>query len=299
MKLQNFLDQDTRYTSQQIAQDSELAHQIQVRLIALRLLDPPADGLFGPISTRVLNEFQTLTQCSEIGILERVTAKKLIEAKEVPPPKPDLSKNDLAARIVKYMLAKGYQVATRAQEYNIIYVEGMNPDGTLNADRPNEFNDLRMVIEFVAGVPEIAGCWKATTEPGRHYTENPMNPKGAARIQFGQYTAWRFGSHGASKHRALIQVEPINVYRDANCDYERSGDCLDTGEFGINQHWGYNYPVNDIGNASAGCLVCPDWEEHQEFLSIIEQDWRYREKPSYIFTTTIIPGDELVKRFPA
>ena len=26
----------------------------------------------------------------------------------------------------------------------------------------------------------------------------------------------------------------------------RTGDKLDTGLFGINQHWGYDYPRNDI-----------------------------------------------------
>lgn len=103
----------------------------------------------------------------------------------------------------------------------------MNEDGTLNGDAPNQFNDRRIVIEVIDGV-DI------------YYTAiRPMNDRGTARIQFGQYKAWTVGIHGNSEpHKALVQVAPVTVHRDFNKDFKRTGDALDTGLFGINQHYG-------------------------------------------------------------
>lgn len=205
--------------------------------------------------------------------------------------------NTLADRIVRYMEAKGYQVFKLPKHYNIVYVEGMNADGTLNNDAPNEWNDLRLVIEFQDGVPKIVGDWISTTEPGSKFTYNPMNSKGAARIKFGQYQAWQVGFHGSgnARHEALVQVCPITVHRDFDKNFLRTGDKLDTGLFGCNQHWGYDYPLNDIRGASAGCLVGRTTSGHQEFMGLIKQDARYEANKNYIFFATVIPGDDLIK----
>jgi peptidoglycan hydrolase-like protein with peptidoglycan-binding domain len=301
MKLQNFLGTAEKWGYEAIANDVELSRQIQVLLIGLGLLEPPADGKFGPVSTAALKEFQQLLNTGEPEFLGAVTAKKLIEAKKDDLPKPALKLgNDIASKIVKYMLAENYQVFTNAKEYNIVYIEGINGDWTLNNDAANEFNDQRIVLEIINGVPKIVNSWQATTEPGSHYTYSPMNPKGAARIQFGQYKAWTVGYHGtANPHEALRQVGDITVCRDFNKDFKRTGDELDTGDdFYVNQHWGYDAPVNDIKNASAGCLVGRRKEGHKEFMAIIKQDRRYVANNDYIFYTTIIPGDDLLKRFP-
>jgi peptidoglycan hydrolase-like protein with peptidoglycan-binding domain len=301
MKLQNFLGTAEKWGYEAIANDVELSRQIQVLLIGLGLLEPPADGKFGPVSTAALKEFQELLKTGEPEFLGAVTAKKLIEAKKDDLPKPALKLgNDIASKIVKYMLAENYQVFTNAKEYNIVYIEGINGDWTLNNDAANEFNDQRIVLEIINGVPKIVNSWQATTEPGSHYTYSPMNPKGAARIQFGQYKAWKVGYHGdADRHEALRQVGDITVCRDFNKDFKRTEDKLDIGNyFGVNQHWGYDFPVNDIKNASAGCLVGQRREGHKEFMAIIKQDRRYVANKDYVFYTTIIPGDDLLKRFP-
>ncbi|RUR85099.1 peptidoglycan-binding protein [Chlorogloeopsis fritschii PCC 9212] len=301
MKLQEFLGTDTKYGLEAIADDAELARQIQILLIGLGLLEPPADGKFGPISVAALKKFQSLTNTTETDFIGAETAKKLIETKPEDLPKPPLKlSNDLASRIVKYMQAMNYQVFTGLKEYNITYVEGMNGDGSLNKDNKNEFNDRRIVIEIVDGVPKIVDHWQATTEPGAYYTYKPMNRAGAARIQFGQYKAWAVGYHGnADRHEALIQVAPITVCRDFNKDFKRTGDKLDTGLFLVNQHWGYDAPSNDIKNASAGCLVGRMRQGHREFMAIVKQDRRYVTNNNYVFYTTVIPGDDLVKKFPA
>jgi hypothetical protein len=202
---------------------------------------------------------------------------------------------------VKYMLAKRYEIAVGAREYNIVYVEGMNDDGTLNDDRPNYFNDRRMVIEVINGIPKIVGNWEATTGPGFYYTYNTLNPNGAARIKFGQYKAWQIGIHyggGSEPHEALVQEAPITVHRDFNKDMIRTGDKLDTGLFDINQNWGYDMPRNNIAYGSAGTLVGRTRQGHREFMSLIKQDKRYVKNKNYLFITTIIDGNDLGKMFP-
>lgn len=197
--------------------------------------------------------------------------------------------------IIDYMIVSGYKLATEDEQINIVYVEGMNTNGTLNNDAPNHFNDIRTVITFEDGVPKIAGIWEATTEPGSKYTYRPMNANGAARIRFGQYKAWAVGVHGSGKgaHEALIQVGPVTVCRDFNQDFIRSGDRTDTGLFGINQHWGYDLPKHDILGASAGCLVGRTTQGHREFMALVKSDRRYQRDRQFIFTTTVIPGDKL------
>ncbi|MBD2410548.1 peptidoglycan-binding protein [Nostoc calcicola FACHB-389] len=297
MKLQDFLGKDEKWGFEAIAKDPELTRQIQILLIGLGLLDPPADDKFGPISAAALKKFQELMKTGETDFLGAVTAKELIETKREELPKPPLKLgNDIASKIVKYMQAKNYEVFTNPKEYNIVYLEGVNEDWTLNSDTPNQFNDRRIVIEVVDGIPKIVNHWQATTEPGSHYTYNPMNPGGAARIKFGQYKSWSVGIHGNSEpHEALIQVAPISVYRDFNKDFQRTGDKVDTGLFLVNQHYGYDAPANDIKNASAGCLVGRRREGHREFMAIIKQDPRYLANKNYVFYTTVIPGDDLLK----
>lgn len=305
MKLQDFYNQKLEYGLELLAADKELAKNIQDTLIWHKLLAPPADGKFGPISASALREFQELMKCDDEGFLGPDTAKKLIETHpdELPQKELNLS-NDLASRIIKYMLSKSYHVDRKTGEYNIVYVEGMNTDGTLNPDRPNRFNDLRLVIQVVGGTPKIIGIWEATTEPGYHYTYNPISAyarkHGAARIKFGQYKAWRVGTHGnAEPHEALVQVSDLTVHRDFNQDMIRTGDKLDTGLFYINQHYGYDYPRNNIGYASAGCLVGRTRKGHWEFMKLIKQDWRYQSNRNYKFLTTIIAGDDLQQQLRA
>ncbi len=198
-------------------------------------------------------------------------------------------------KIVDRMEAEKYQIFRKPSEKNIVYVEGYNPNGTINADEPNKFNDLRLVFEFDRiGEPRILGGWEATTEPGYHYTDNPMNPNGAARIAFGQYKAWQVGIHGVSEpHEALVQVGLVSVHRDYNRDMVRTGDAIDEGYFGINQHHGFDHPTNDIYTASAGCLVGRTRREHESFMRIVKRDARYLNNREFIFSTTILDGSKI------
>ena len=197
-------------------------------------------------------------------------------------------------KIASYMETKKYQFFRTEREKNIVYLEGVNKNGTINEDKPNHFNDLRLVFQFRGGIASIEGAWEATSEPGYYYTDNPMNQNGAARIAFGQYRSWQVGIHGYSDpHEALVQVDVVQVHRDYNRDMVRTGDMIESGNFGINQHHGYDHPVNDIYTASAGCLVGRTRREHESFMHIIKYDPRYLSDKNFVFTTTIIDGSKI------
>ena len=184
------------------------------------------------------------------------------------------------------MHAQGYKVFTNPGELNILYVEGVDADGTPNADRLNEWNDRRLLLDHNL---EIIGNWAATTEPGRKYTNQPLHPMGAFRIAFGQYKAWRVGVH--KNHEALVQAAAVKGHRDKDKDGFRTGDPVVTGIFGINQHWGGDAAL--VGGWSAGCLVGQSREGHREFMRLVKSDVRYLKDGGYVFWTTVLPGDKL------
>jgi hypothetical protein len=242
----------------EIGRDTALARDLQTRLSELCLLDPPADGQFGPVSRWALDAFLDRSNLKSKLSIDRQVAEKLLQA-TADKLFPLEVRDDLAGRLVRAMQAKGYSLIRHPDCINIVYAEAMDSDGNRNDNKPNQFNDARFTLRInKAGRPVIAGAWDATTEPGRFWTENPMSPKGAARIAFGQYKAWSMGVHNARKksgHEALVQTAAIKVHRDLNKDFSRAGDVPDTGLFGVNQHWGYDNAKDDIGTAGAGCLV--------------------------------------------
>lgn len=282
---------------EELANQSETVKWVQAHLIRLGLLDPPIDGKFGALSKQALQAFQSLMNLSESGFGEQTY--QLLDT--VPEAIPLKLSNDFASRIVRYMQAQKFFIAVGKRQYNIVYIEGADADGTPNADQFNEWNDRRIVLEFVNGAPHIVHNSFSTTEPGAGPTYRPGNSKGVARIAFGQYQAWQVGIHvglsGYDPHEGLLQTAEVTVCRDRNQDGLRTGDSLDKGLFGINQHWGYD--SQHVGTASAGCLVGQSRNSHRDFMTLIKQDQRYQTYPGYLFFTTIIAGDDLAKRFPA
>lgn len=266
--------------------------EIQQALIKWGFLDPPADGLWGIQSKEALKAFQRLAELPSSGENTLITLSALRTFK---PPALKLG-NDFASRLAAYMAAQHYFIARGEGRFNVVYVEGADEDGTPNEDRPNEFNDRRLILQVSDdGVPTIIGNWDATTEPGDRYTYYPLNLEGAFRIAFGQYlNCWVVGTHGNSNpHEALIQSGPVSGYRDYNQDFSRIGDQFVTGLFGVNQHWGYDLPKNQVGNASAGCLVGRTREGHVEFMDTLKSDTRYQVNNGYAFITAVLPGDKL------
>ncbi|MGI2907946.1 hypothetical protein [Tolypothrix sp. VBCCA 56010] len=92
----------------------------------------------------------------------------------------------------------------------------------------------------------------------------------------------------------MVQTGEIKGYRDYNRDYKRTGDRLVSGsDFAVNQHSGFDFPTNNIGGASAGCLLRRKWDDHYEFMKLVKKDARYLCDRNYEFMTTVVPGDKL------
>ncbi|MBQ0942271.1 hypothetical protein KAK07_02860 [Ideonella sp. 4Y16] len=275
-----------------------LAMEVQQRLSAAGLLEPPPDGLFGRVSFWALNEVMARLGLSDTLSLDRTLSQALLspDLAALYPLTPD---GGAASRIVAAMQRRGWWLTRHPGCVNIVYVEGADAQFQPNGNRPNWFNDQRVVIQVNAtGVPVITGQWVGTTEPGRYYTEvMQADPRGAARIAFGQYKSWRVGMHPQSKpdkaHEALVQVDDITVCRDLNQDYRRDGDARYTGLFGINQHAGFDMSVDNIGNASAGCLLGRSRQGHREFMALIKADPRYQADKGFRFMTAVLPVADL------
>lgn len=293
--------------------------EIQTRLCDLGLLDPTIGGdaetPFGPVAKGDgklgLNSRNALLEfCKIAGIkyLDRhITldvAKKLLEAEAetfLPIQWDDDRKDDaptrLAKKVLRFMRHKGYWLARSPRMHNIIYIEGVNSDGTANADTFNEWNDRRMVVRIApGGKPELLVNDQATTEPGAYYTKKPMNPQGAARLAFGQYKAWVDGLH-QGKQPALVQRDLLRVHRDLNKDGKRSAtDPMDVGKtFGVNQHTTSKNKIPDfVGPFSAGCLVGRRYQYHLIFLKTVKKDVRYLTNKGYMFMSAVLAGDEFL-----
>jgi Putative peptidoglycan binding domain len=243
-----------------IGGDKALTLEVQQRLSALGLLDPPADGSFGPVSQWAIRQFLRRIGTPEKARLD-VEAARALRAADPAVLFPLNLPDTLPGRIAAALSSAGHWLCRHPDAINIVYVEGLDPDGTPNTDAPNVFNDLRLVLRVNrAGNPEIVDRWEATSEPGTFHTiVKKLDPRGAARIGFGQFKAWSVGTHMAgrpSAHEALVQTLPIRVHRDLNEDFERTGDAVFEGLFGVNQHWGFNLPKSDIGSAIAPSCNC-------------------------------------------
>lgn len=299
------------------------ALELQTRLCDLGLLDPEisgdvstpfgpiskGDGILGTNSRAAIAEFCRLTKQPFVNKLLTVkTLQKIIAANpetflpiKFGNASDDTQSTRLLKRILRYMRNQGYWIARSPRMRNIVYVEGMDANGIINKDEANQWNDRRIVFRIAPnGVPEMLVNDQSTTEPGKYYTWNPLNPNGAARIAFGQYKAWVVGLHN-NKQPALVQRENVRLHRDLNKDGFRSAsDPIDIGKtFGINQHSTKpGAPPEWVNSYSAGCLVGRRWAWHLAFLNIVKQDERYRQNQGYLFISTIISGDELAKEEP-
>lgn len=126
-----------------IGADSVLTRQVQDRLAAHRLLDPPADGSFGPVSLWAMAQFLRKAQTAGKTTLDAEAAGALLSDEPLFPLR---TPDSIAGRIVRAMQAAGHWFCCHPDCINIVYIEGMDADGELNIDLPNEFNDLRLVL---------------------------------------------------------------------------------------------------------------------------------------------------------
>lgn len=212
----------------------------------------------------------------------------------------------LAKKIEAYYLANHWHIDRQPGAVNICYIEGANADGTPNADRPDEWNDRRIVFMYdEKGEPFIALNTTATCEPGTAATMSKEAQKlgGVARVQFGQFRVWKRGFHKNDPlHPALVQRAPLMVHRDKNRDQKRTGDLISLAT-GINHHGnkprkGSTKPPKLVGFNSAGCPVGEWWSIHLNFIELTDRDPNYLADKEYLFYSAFINGDDFAKFKP-
>jgi hypothetical protein len=206
------------------------------------------------------------------------------------------------AKAVKRMVAMDFHFAismgSDALAYNIFYLAGTNPDGTLNGDRVNWFNDLRCLVSIRStGLVTKHGVWIATVDAGNYWRgSRRMNPAGALQVdknvQFLGLSS--IGLHGAKQYPALVQSGVLTATRDRTGDGRTADDTEDKGShFGSNDHYAYDAPVDNVGKHSAGCCVGRTISGHEKFMQFLRGDRRYRCSNAYRWHRSILDGSKI------
>ena len=160
--------------------------------------------------------------------------------------------------------ARGYVFFDRGQfNLNIVGVR-------TNDDAANTFNDWLYVAYRDQSNTEQCLAWRITTDPGLKYRFNPINPMGTGIIVPGQHRGvWALGKHKGAP--ALVQVKPLAVYRDENCDalldYDES--TIDRCMGGFNCHKSSKTGTSkQVDGWSAGCQVFANCHDHDMLLAL-------------------------------
>jgi hypothetical protein len=174
--------------------------------------------------------------------------------------------------------AKGYTVYEHSSNEGPPNLIGVRTENTMT----NRFDD-RLIIAW----KHSDGRWrqrtlKATTDPGQHWLDNPLNADGTAILKPGQYlNTYCRGKH-RSQYAALVQrggnvrvwrrkasgdfsgKNGKNVLASASSENDRK---VFDGKFGINIHRS-NAKVSStrVGKYSAGCQVVADPTEFNQML---------------------------------
>jgi hypothetical protein len=162
---------------------------------------------------------------------------------------------------------KHYKLYSRPYELNIV---GMRGDSTV----PNRFDDEIHVFYKTGKHSWNYHVFKATTDPGTFWLENPMQPQGTAILAQGQYVdAYALGLH-RGQYLALVERKPIAIIR--NYDRKAHLDFLNgkktTGMYGINIHRANAHGTTKyVDKYSAGCQVFENAEAFAAFIALCQQ----------------------------
>lgn len=207
----------------------------------------------------------------------------------------------LAEQVAQACDQRGYPL--REDEWNLVGISGLSPKGDrslgyVKDTTPDKWNDSIGVIAKEDGEWEFLCLYLGTTEPGRYYTLNPLNPRGGAQLALGFHIdLWRFGRHKG--YEALVQAGKARLVRDANKNFRRDDkETLEQGN-GVNLHttkttgWRGSASKNSIGKFSAGCTVIFDPQEFKELMALLKRSPQYKMNPRTCFDYRLLKHDWL------
>ena len=170
---------------------------------------------------------------------------------------------------------------TGAYNLNIIGVRSANRTA-------NAFDDDFYFIYRDGTNQQIVKHFKGTTDPGLDSLQKCENSKGCAIMVPGQYVGlWKLGLH-KGQYEALVQSNPVKVYRDGDKDaiLDLNHQTIDSGIFGINFHHANMTAVSTlVGGWSAGCQVLNNPADFAVALDLCKKS---AEKYGNSFTYTLI-----------
>lgn len=196
---------------------------------------------------------------------------------------PVLEENkSLAQKIVDCCVERGYPLRRGVGQINIVGIEGMDIDGNINNDAIDKWNDALFLLEFQSGRPVIIFKAQCTTEPGQYYTNKPLNPNGAARLDTGYHKdLWQFGQHRG--YYALVQGDnTARLVRDRNRNHRRDDAVSHERWRGVNLHttkttgWRGSASSGTIGLWSAGCVVVYRPADFTKMMKIITDSVEFK-----------------------
>jgi len=178
---------------------------------------------------------------------------------------------------MSYYSLKLINRAVKSKGYS--FFTGKNYDVNVIGVRRNRSNDITNVFDDVLTISYRGsnGKWnyheyKATTDPGKHWMNHPLNSDGTAILVPGQYrSSYKIALH-QGKYEALCQRKPVKVYRDNDLDneYDLDPDTIQNGLFGINIHRSNPYSESYYVNKwSAGCQVFKRVSDFDRFMGIL------------------------------
>jgi hypothetical protein len=175
----------------------------------------------------------------------------------------------------------GYTIYDRPYELNIWGIRSKQT-------RSNAFDDHIHVFYKTSKGNWEYHIFRATTDPGTYWLNNPMMPQGSAILAQGQYVhAYEIGIH-RGKYAALVQRRKVTVIRDYNRDstLDFLNGRVETGLFGINIHRALIEGVTrHIDKHSAGCQV---FENASDFYKLMQMAERHRSLYGNSFTYTLV-----------
>ena len=157
--------------------------------------------------------------------------QSLPKKEKTPPAPPKMLMELLTPENIKsYFAAKDYKFFDSPDKRLNLNIIGVRRDN----QGSNTFDDFLLVM-YREEETMVSHRWQATTDPGKYWLMNPMNPKGTAVLVPGQYRGtWQLGKH-QNNYEALVQSKPVKVWRDNNkdevIDYENIKTMIDEGYF--------------------------------------------------------------------
>jgi len=195
-------------------------------------------------------------------------------------------------QIEETVKSKGYKWFENG-DYNLNIVGVRNSE--TNNEVTNKFDDC-VTLSYKVDDDWKFHCFKATTDPGKHWVENIMNESGVAVLKPNQYR----GSHKIGLHRgkyeALRQQKPVQVYRDNNLDvcYDLLEENVQEGIYGINIHRATGIKGKEstqVDKWSAGCQVIASYDDFELFMEVCN---KAKDTWGNSFTYTLIESDDIV-----